>query len=650
MLWKFKIITKGLKRAEIETLLFAGQELKKYISKICEDQIVLNKTEQWDGTGIAIGVSLSDDMPKVEDPALDDGILFSVNKRSGVITGVNPRATLIAAYRFLKELGFVFLRPGKNGEIIPKALAEKNVYVKEVPSCSARGITIEGSIFYECIEELIDWMPKAGMNGYSFQFMVPVPFYKRWYGRGHEHYPNPYLEVDDLSYEELEGMVNMHVEQLKLRGMRYGNGGHGITMGGFNIPAGISVEDAQPYMTEEFKESIALVDGKRDLHRNNLLFTQLCYSKPNVRSKMATYVAEYCRTHPELDSLGISFADGVNNHCECEECTKKNIADWLVMLLNEIDEKLTAIGLETKIVFSMYMHTLWAPTTERIQNENRFILHFCPFARYYNVPLTLESDCEVAPYVHNRVLNPKDPKELAPYVKEWKKAYKGKIEVFDYYFMHDFFHELSTVRLTDTLYTDIKNYKELGFQGHGSCQVQRVFAPTSLGMNILTRTLWNRELDYEAETKEILKCEFGADHMLVYDYLRAMSNYEPKEFIWYFKESFRSEENAENCALGMKLISEFLPVIDSHIASVSEAHEKDSWTNLRFHAQYTYMVFDIMSSLAKGIPAREKLAELIDFINKKEWEVRQYFDIALIKDAVVWRLDRFHTLLEEGKA
>lgn len=649
VLWKIKIITKDLKLEEIETLIFAGEELKKYLSKISEDEIILTKTKEWDKTGIAIGVNLSSDMPSVEDPVLDDGILISVNNRNGVISGVNPRATLIAVYRYLKELGFVFLRPGKNGEIIPKSFAEKDVFVKEVPSYRLRGICFEGSVFYSCLEELIDWMPKAGMNIYTFQFFVPVPFYKRWYGREEETHKNPYIDSADLSYEEFEGMVNMHINQLKKRGIIYKNGGHGITMGGFDIPSGIGVEEAKPYMTEEFKESIALIDGKRKIQKHGLLFTQLCYSKPNVRSRMANFVVNYCKNHPELDALGVSFSDGVNNHCECEECVKKNISDWFVMLLNEIDEKLTALGLKTKIGFSMYMHTLWPPTTERIKNENRFIPTFCPFARHYNAPLTLESDYEMASYEHNKVLNPKDPKALAPYLKAWQEAYNGKMYVFDYYFMHDFFHELSTVLLTDTIYTDTKNYKDLDLHGHISCQSQRTFAPTSLAMNVMSRTLWNRAIDFETEKKAILECEFGADYNLVYDYLKMLSKYEPKEEIWHFRESFQSEENASNCELGKKLISDFLPIIKEHILSVKDALEKDSWQNLKFHAEYTYMVLDIMSSLAKGIKATEKIEEFRDFINKKEWEFRQYFDIALIKEAVLWRLGKFNSSIENKK-
>ena len=128
-----------------------------------------------------------------------------------------------------------------------------------------------------------------------------------------------------------------------------------------------------------------------------------------------------------------------------------------------------------------------------------------------------------------------------------------------------------------------------------------------------------------------------------------MSKYEPKEAIWHFRETFKTEENAENCVLGKELISNFLPIIEEHIASSTEAHEKASWKNLKFHAKYTYMVLDIMSKLAKGIKATEKIEEFRDFINKNEWELRQYFDIALIKEAVLWRLDRFNTSLENKK-
>lgn len=41
------------------------------------------------------------------------------------------------------------------------------------------------------------------------------------------------------------------------------------------------------------------------------------------------------------------LADNVHNWCECEQCRKLRPSDWYLMILNELDEKLTAAGLNT---------------------------------------------------------------------------------------------------------------------------------------------------------------------------------------------------------------------------------------------------------------------------------------------------------------
>lgn len=649
MIWKIKVITGNLSYEEAETLLFAGEELKKYISLVTDEQIVFCKMKEWDEDGIAIGVNLCDEMPEVEDPKLDDGILININNRRGIITGVNHRAVLIAVYRYLKEQGFIFLRPGKDGEVLPDNFVPKDIFIKEVPYCRMRGIGIEGSVFYESLEDLIDWMPKVGMNHYAFQLFVPGFIYRRWYGRGGMSI-NPYLQVEALSHEDMAGMVNMHLSQIKKRGMTCYNGGHGSTTGAFGLPAGISTQEAEKIMPAQMKENFALLDGERKIFGNSITYTQLCYSNAEVRSKMADYIVDYCFKNPEIDILGVVFSDGSNNYCECEECQKKNISDWLIMLLNEIDEKMTALGIKTRLTTSLYMHTLWPPKTERIKNKKRIILKFCPYNRHYDVALTAESDCKMVPHIHNKATPPKDPREYVPYLKGWREIFDGEIYVFDYYYYHDFYHRFSHVMLAKMIYTDIMNYKELNFSGLVSCQVQRAFAPTSLGMNIMARTLWNRDIDYETEKNDIFKTEFGKDFMLVSNYLEELALYEPKEGIWHFREPFQSEENAKNCELSMKHIKEFMPIIESHISSITEPREKTSWTNLKFHAEYTYMALDAMLSLAKGVPATEKIEKFIDFVNKNEWEMRNYFDVPLLKEAIVrWRLNDFNKKLESKK-
>lgn len=60
-----------------------------------------------------------------------------------------------------------------------------------------------GANTYENVRDMIDYLPKVGMNAYFVQFMVPGIFFTRWY----EHLKNPYFEEEYISRTEIEAMV-----------------------------------------------------------------------------------------------------------------------------------------------------------------------------------------------------------------------------------------------------------------------------------------------------------------------------------------------------------------------------------------------------------------------------------------------------------
>ena len=85
----------------------------------------------------------------------------------------------------------------------------------------------------------------------------------------------------------------------------------------------------------------------------------------------------------KLKYLGTAAAEGVPAiFCECENC-KERPADYLVMILNDIDKKLTENGIDTKIAFPIYHDLLWGPIKEKFHNPSRFIYEFAPITRTY---------------------------------------------------------------------------------------------------------------------------------------------------------------------------------------------------------------------------------------------------------------------------
>jgi hypothetical protein len=132
---------------------------------------------------------------EVKDVKRDDSIYVCVENNEGIITGCNPRAVLIAAYRFLKELGVAWVRPTDDGEVVnEKKLTDINVKVQEKASYRHRAICIEGSVSYEHVLNMIKWIPRAGLSGYFFQFSRPFHFFDRWYS----HTSNPNYEKENV--------------------------------------------------------------------------------------------------------------------------------------------------------------------------------------------------------------------------------------------------------------------------------------------------------------------------------------------------------------------------------------------------------------------------------------------------------------------
>jgi hypothetical protein len=108
-----------------QTVRYAVSELFDYLKKIDNDLLVdirsyaaydaSVKNVIWVGTDEAFDGLL---LP-VEDKRLDDAILIDIKGGEGIVTGSNPRAVLIAAYRLLRELGVAWIRPTDDGEIVP---------------------------------------------------------------------------------------------------------------------------------------------------------------------------------------------------------------------------------------------------------------------------------------------------------------------------------------------------------------------------------------------------------------------------------------------------------------------------------------------------------------------------------------------------
>lgn len=617
-----------------ETVAFAARELKRYLNLIDNTaEVVLMRTDKREDFKNAIWLhvdeKLGERFPQIKDTALDDAILIDINGSGGTIAGVNPRSVLIAVYRFLRELGYAWLYPGPGGEIIPeRKLGGEKIYVCEAPSCRHRGLCIEGAVSFDHVKNVLDWLPKVGMNGYFNQFIVPFAFFDRWY----RHTGNPKLESNPLTLGEISALVNELILEAKKRGLLYHVAGHGWTCEPFGIE-GTSWERLDYRIPPESVEFLALVNGRRELSDGLPLNTNLCYSNPEVLECMTGAAADYCKAHPEVDYLHFWFADGQNNHCECENCKDTQPSDFYVQYLNRLDEKLTEAGLDTKIVFLIYVDLLWEPVKARINNPGRFVLMFAPITRTYASSYAESAADEIAdlkPYTRNKLEMPRTVAENVARLKKWQEQFGGDSFIFDYHFMWDHFRDPGSTRISRVLFDDMKGLHALGLNGMVSCQLQRAFFPTGFGVSMMAIALWNGGLDFYEEAGRYFETAFGAQWRNVYAYLAKLSNLFDPAYLRHERPQVDTKAAGDFNA-AKKLVKNFLPQIEAVISCESlDSGRHRSWELLRYHADYCLLLADAFSCKARGASADElekKWRKIAEWATENEMALRDVLDV-----------------------
>ncbi len=625
-----KISTIGVNK----TIAYAADELTRYLKHMDAKAVVTTRTyEYYDGSiadAIWLGLSpaLEKYLPGVENPELDDGIAIKVKDFSGFITGTNNRSVLIAVYRFLTELGCRFIRPGDDGDIIPTHIPEKcDIDISEAPDYRHRGICIEGAVSREHVYDMIDWIPKVGMNSYFFQFHEPHNFFNRWYS----HSGNEYKVPEEFTFEDTVRIHAELVDEITRRSIIHHAAGHGWTC----LPLGITGNQWDPEnfkIPEEKYKYVALKKGQRKFHHGCPRYTQLCYSDPEVQRIMIDSVIDYIKEHKNVDLLHFWLADSNNNHCECENCVKRIPSDFYVEILNKLDERLTDEKLDTKLVFLIYNELLYAPETEQISNPHRFTLMFAPHRSYS----TSYKDIDInhleptPPFIRNNIIMPKTPEQAVGFLYGWKRIFKGDGFVFDYHLYADHFKDMGYHKAAKILFEDMQNLDHIGLNGMISCQLTRAFFPTSLPNYAMAKGLWDKHCSFDGVEDEYYAAAFGKKGGEVKEYLTSLSELVPPEF---FRDStafgMSDEDFCRSALKASELIVGFRETIEKAFSDETDPNIRRSWYYLGFHSHYAENC--VLSYYYSYSGNKEKAEEhknlAIDLVKRNEDNIHRVYDV-----------------------
>ncbi|MBE6915898.1 MAG: DUF4838 domain-containing protein [Ruminococcaceae bacterium] len=586
-------------------ICFAKSELERILPQMTDADL----------SGLQLG--LLQDFPQITPKntaptPLDDEIYLNVSGFCGIIAGNNPRAVLIAAYRYLTELGVRFLNVGRDGEKIPKTCDETHtVKIHEIPSYRHRGVCIEGAVSVENVIEMVDFLPKLGMNTYFIQFREAHTFFERWYS----HTFNLFADHPEYTVEESRAYVRDVENAMRERGIVYQAVGHGWTCEPFGVP-GLGWDKWTDEIAPEVLENFAMVNGVRGLADGITLNTHACYSNPKVRQTIIDDICRYVKDHPTLNVLHFWLADGVNCVCECENCKKMRPSDMYITLLNDIDEALAKQGSDIKVVFLLYLDLLWPPLEQKLKNPDRFIMMFAPITRSYNSGFGGgDAVPELDPYVYNDIILPNEPSKNVAYLRAWQEAFGGDSFDYDYHYMWAFAYDPGMIKLARVLSEDIKNLKVLGLDGFISCQIGRVMFPNGLNMTVMGKTLWDRTASFENICAEYFRDCYGEQGEQIQTYLGELSTrFSALDLeVYNFSGSNGSafEPNPEKA----KAAAETRAFLEAQPAFSDRA--------LEMHRQYCIKLCGLMEALYLGDDALGKAKA--EVLRRHVWETEKEF-------------------------
>ena len=634
---------------------FAAEELKKYLRMMmprCGEIDIRYDPAAKDGFRLGLLEDHGLDIP-VEDPVLDDLVYIDTDLQGGILAGSNPRSVLFAVYRYLRLNGCRWLYPGVDGEHVPIADIQPQKYQK-LADHRFRGHCNEGAESQTCMLETIDFFAKQELNVYMIEFDIPFVYYNGYYSHKFNTLNRP---PERIPYDQTLQWKRQCEAEISKRGLQFHDMGHGWTA----EPFGISSTDGwkvhnDTVLTPEQTEAVACIHGVRQLWGGIALNTNLCMSNPKVRTRMATYIADYAQNATNVDYLHVWLADGSRNHCECDECVKMTPSDYYLMIMNELDEILTQRGLDTRIVFICYVDTLWAPEKIRITNPKRFSLLYAPIHRSYTSSVTEGAQLpEAIPYTRNAWPTPPTADAHLALLRKWQQVWPGPTFSYEYHFWRHQYADPSGIEIARRVYEDIRTLRYMGLDGYVEDGSQRSFFPNGFAMYVYAETLLDREKTFQEIAEDYFSHIYGSDWEQVVSLLTRTA----QAFDFAYMTGERSADPEKGKYYNPHMVSrlECVPELAKESEALAKAHlvmptrpQTVSYRLLLRYAEYITGVAQVMLALAQGNEEKAQEFALAFFTSfgKYEFEIERYFDHMLACRSLQRRINGLTKDPQEG--
>jgi hypothetical protein len=454
--------------APAETL--AAEEIARYVRQISGADL---KSPQADAKLV---IRIETKQPAVETPLGDDRYTVTTGDNGITISGSNPRATLVGAYRFLDALGCRFLAPqyahyDGSAEIVPKKqtltfagditaaahLRHRKLYVEEGHSHDT-----------EKLRQMIEWMPKVGYN----VLVIPTDYQ----GRGRVKWDN---WRDALT------------PQLQKRGLIIEVGGHGYQNFLNAGMEGGSLFQKHPDWFGQDKQ------GKRRREHGRVF----CTSNPDAVAYLTKNLCEYVRARPEIKIFDFWPPDGAT-WCECEACAALGPAsDRQSLLVNHVRRAAARVRPDLKMEAIAYQRLIVPP--EKHQLDQEVLVDFCPIRQNFEFHLFDEN----APKQRPDVSSPTNHEYVAG-LKAWRSKFAGDISIYSYYRRYAW--DSLPLVLPHFMQAELKFYRSIPVQGISVYSEPGDWYAYELNHYILPHLAWDADRDVDALIGKFCDARYGS--------------------------------------------------------------------------------------------------------------------------------------------
>lgn len=508
--------------AESRTIAFAGRELERYLRLMAND-------DDLSSVDIALGLfSQFAEHPSIAaGDGRDDAYVIDVSGSQGIIAGSNPRSVLHGVYRFLEMNGCRWIRPGADGDIVPRRdISSLGGSLQARAAQAIRGFNDCGAYPLEVWLDKIAWAPKVGLNAILSEFFAKDGLYNRYY-----LHPAPSRQATaPRSSLEIAAYHHLVVDELELRGIDYHAIGHGWTGRVCGLSdAQCTLGSAPPEpgsLGHDIEQHLALVDGVRAWNPRGAVFTELCIGTPATRQRLVETIVDYADQHPEIDVLHVWASDSSTTNCECELCTQGPPSNLYLRMLNELDAALTQRGLSTTVAFLIYAggQLLYPPTEGVIENPDRFLMMFAPIGRDYSSSYDTSQQEDVA--LPELTLNKRQvwtTEQSLTSLRRWKQRFSGRSFAFEYHFTWHHYYDPGQVGLARSLAGDIKALPVFALSGYVGCETVAAGFPTAVAQSLKARLLYDSGVVADEYVATYLEDAFGEGSERVREYLQRLS-------------------------------------------------------------------------------------------------------------------------------